>query len=126
MIAFLAPGQGSQTPGMLADWLELPGAADQISRWSQISGLDLEWFWSRYLLRADIPTWRVGRRPEDGVERVEITWGDPAFPMPLEVAVNGEPRRVEMTDGRASFVVPTDTAVEVDPDGWVLATPLGE
>ena len=41
MIAFLAPGQGSQTPGMLAEWLELPGAADQISRWSQISGLDL-------------------------------------------------------------------------------------
>ena len=41
MIALLAPGQGSQTPGMLADWLELPGAADQISRWSQISGLDL-------------------------------------------------------------------------------------
>jgi [acyl-carrier-protein] S-malonyltransferase len=41
VIAFLAPGQGSQTPGMLADWLELPGAADQISRWSQISGLDL-------------------------------------------------------------------------------------
>lgn len=26
---------------MLADWLELPGAADQIARWSQISGLDL-------------------------------------------------------------------------------------
>ena len=41
MIAFLAPGQGSQTPGMLAEWLELPGAADQISRWSQVSGLDL-------------------------------------------------------------------------------------
>ena len=41
MIALLAPGQGSQTPGMLADWLELPGAADHISRWSDISGLDL-------------------------------------------------------------------------------------
>lgn len=41
MIAFLAPGQGSQTPGMLAEWLELPGAADQIARWSQVSGLDL-------------------------------------------------------------------------------------
>ncbi|BBZ76568.1 malonyl CoA-acyl carrier protein transacylase [Mycolicibacterium anyangense] len=37
----LAPGQGSQTPGMLAPWLELPGAADQIAAWSQISGLDL-------------------------------------------------------------------------------------
>jgi len=41
VIALLAPGQGSQTPGMLADWLELPGAADHIARWSDISGLDL-------------------------------------------------------------------------------------
>ncbi len=41
MIAVLAPGQGSQTPGMLADWLELPGAADQIKTWSDIAGLDL-------------------------------------------------------------------------------------
>ncbi|MBU3750315.1 MAG: ACP S-malonyltransferase [Mycobacterium sp.] len=41
MIALLAPGQGSQTPGMLAEWLELPGAADRVAAWSQISGLDL-------------------------------------------------------------------------------------
>ena len=41
MIALLAPGQGSQTPGMLAEWLHLPGAADRIDRWSQISGLNL-------------------------------------------------------------------------------------
>lgn len=41
MIAVLAPGQGSQTPGMLAEWLELPGAADQIMTWSDIAGLDL-------------------------------------------------------------------------------------
>lgn len=41
VLAFLAPGQGSQTPGMLADWLELPGAADRIAAWSEISGLDL-------------------------------------------------------------------------------------
>ncbi|SBS78876.1 Malonyl CoA-acyl carrier protein transacylase [uncultured Mycobacterium sp.] len=41
MIAVLAPGQGSQTPGMLAEWLELPGAADQIKTWSDIAGLDL-------------------------------------------------------------------------------------
>ncbi|WP_370329222.1 ACP S-malonyltransferase [Mycolicibacterium hippocampi] len=41
MLAFLAPGQGSQTPGMLADWLELPGATERIAAWSDISGLDL-------------------------------------------------------------------------------------
>jgi [acyl-carrier-protein] S-malonyltransferase len=37
----LAPGQGSQTPGMLTEWLELPGAADRLAAWSEISGLDL-------------------------------------------------------------------------------------
>ena len=41
MLALLAPGQGSQTPGMLASWLELPGAAERIDAWSEISGLDL-------------------------------------------------------------------------------------
>lgn len=41
MIALLAPGQGSQTPGMLAEWLLLPGTADRLAAWSQISGLDL-------------------------------------------------------------------------------------
>lgn len=37
----LAPGQGSQTPGMLTSWLELPGAGERIAAWSAISGLDL-------------------------------------------------------------------------------------
>ena len=41
MIALLAPGQGSQTPGMLAEWLALPGAQAAIDTWSDISGLDL-------------------------------------------------------------------------------------
>nr|WP_272953473.1 ACP S-malonyltransferase [Mycolicibacterium fluoranthenivorans] len=37
----LAPGQGSQTPGMLSPWLELPGASERLAAWSAISGLDL-------------------------------------------------------------------------------------
>jgi [acyl-carrier-protein] S-malonyltransferase len=41
VLALLAPGQGSQTPGMLASWLELPGAAERLAAWSEISGLDL-------------------------------------------------------------------------------------
>ncbi|WP_186243681.1 ACP S-malonyltransferase [Mycobacterium simulans] len=40
MIALLAPGQGSQSEGMLAPWLELPGAADRIASWSKATGLD--------------------------------------------------------------------------------------
>jgi [acyl-carrier-protein] S-malonyltransferase len=41
VIALLAPGQGSQTPGLLSPWLELSGAADQMASWSTVSGLDL-------------------------------------------------------------------------------------
>jgi [acyl-carrier-protein] S-malonyltransferase len=41
VIALLAPGQGSQTEGMLSPWLELPGAADRLASWSAAAGLDL-------------------------------------------------------------------------------------
>jgi [acyl-carrier-protein] S-malonyltransferase len=41
MIALLAPGQGAQSPGMLAPWLELDGAEERIAAWSHGAGLDL-------------------------------------------------------------------------------------
>ncbi len=41
VIAVFAPGQGSQTPGMLSPWLELPGVADQLAEWGELAGLDL-------------------------------------------------------------------------------------
>ena len=41
MIAVFAPGQGSQTPGMLAPWLELPGVAEELAAFSEATGLDL-------------------------------------------------------------------------------------
>ncbi|MCE3553834.1 ACP S-malonyltransferase [Pseudonocardia sp. RS11V-5] len=41
MIALLAPGQGSQSPGMLAPWLEDPAAAETVAAWSEATGLDL-------------------------------------------------------------------------------------
>ncbi len=42
VIALLAPGQGAQTPGMLAPWLDDPQARDAVARWSADTGLDLE------------------------------------------------------------------------------------
>lgn len=41
MIALLAPGQGAQTPGMLAPWLEDPAAEKTVEGWSDAVGLDL-------------------------------------------------------------------------------------
>ena len=41
MLAIVAPGQGAQTPGFLAPWLELPAFAARLSTWSQVAGIDL-------------------------------------------------------------------------------------
>ncbi|MQA12136.1 MAG: acyltransferase domain-containing protein [Pseudonocardiaceae bacterium] len=41
MLAVLAPGQGSQSPGMLTPWLQVDGAEARLRRWSDATGLDL-------------------------------------------------------------------------------------
>ncbi|HEY9357469.1 MAG TPA: ACP S-malonyltransferase [Arthrobacter sp.] len=41
MLAIVCPGQGSQTPGFLAPWLELPSVAGQLASLSEIAGIDL-------------------------------------------------------------------------------------
>ena len=41
MLALIAPGQGSQTPGMLASWIEDPSARALLAQWSQAIDLDL-------------------------------------------------------------------------------------
>ena len=41
MLAVLAPGQGAQKPGMLTDWLELPGAEEFFRSAGAIAGADL-------------------------------------------------------------------------------------
>jgi [acyl-carrier-protein] S-malonyltransferase len=41
MLFLVGPGQGAQTPGFLAPWLELPGFADRLAAWSELAGCDL-------------------------------------------------------------------------------------
>src|SRR5438477_10163445 len=41
MLVIAAPGQGAQTPGFLAPWLELPGVSDRLAGWSGLAGCDL-------------------------------------------------------------------------------------
>ncbi|GAB3447165.1 ACP S-malonyltransferase [Phycicoccus ginsengisoli] len=41
MLAILCPGQGSQTPGFLAPWLELPEFRSRLEALSDVAGLDL-------------------------------------------------------------------------------------
>lgn len=41
MYAFVAPGQGSQTPGMLSAWLRDPAHAERLRLWSEAADVDL-------------------------------------------------------------------------------------
>jgi [acyl-carrier-protein] S-malonyltransferase len=41
VLVLVAPGQGAQTPGFLAPWLDLDGAAERLRWWSAVTGLDL-------------------------------------------------------------------------------------
>ena len=41
MLVIVCPGQGSQTPGFLAPWLELPGFRDRLLWLSTVAGIDL-------------------------------------------------------------------------------------
>jgi [acyl-carrier-protein] S-malonyltransferase len=41
VLVIVAPGQGSQTPGFLQPWLELPGVEDRLAWLSTVAGLDL-------------------------------------------------------------------------------------
>ncbi|MDT0310172.1 ACP S-malonyltransferase [Streptomyces sp. DSM 44917] len=41
MLVLVAPGQGSQAPGFLKPWLDLPGSEDRLRAWSEIVGIDL-------------------------------------------------------------------------------------
>lgn len=41
MLAIVCPGQGSQTPGFLAPWLEVPSVAERLGALGEVTGLDL-------------------------------------------------------------------------------------
>ena len=41
MLVIVAPGQGSQTPGFLNPWLELPGTTERLRWLSAVAGVDL-------------------------------------------------------------------------------------
>src|SRR3984885_2689378 len=41
MLIITAPGQGAQTPGFLAPWLEVPGVAEWLGAASELAGCDL-------------------------------------------------------------------------------------
>jgi len=99
----------------------LVATADLTALVAELSGRELAWFWERYLERAELPRWRLSRRADGDGERIELSWDDAVFELPLPIRVAGEERRLEMPGGRASFHIDLGAAVEIDPRGRILA-----
>lgn len=83
------------------------------------AGRDLTWFFRGYLYQAALPDLHETR---DG-GRLHLEWvtGDgAAFPMPVEVEIDGRRLTVPMTDGRGDIAVDERAHVLIDPDSKVL------
>ena len=85
----------------------------------QVTGQDYGWFFRGYLYNAALPVLEETR--EGGRLRLQWTTGDgEAFPMPLEVEIDGAVQTVAMTGGRGEIAVPTDAHILIDPQNKVL------
>jgi len=99
-----------------------PTTDDFVRLASQVAGQDLGWFFEVYVRQPALPKLLMTR---DG-NMVELRWEAPEhlpFPMPVDVAVDGERRRVEMPGGKTTLAVPRGASLEVDPEDWVLRSP---
>ncbi|MFJ6169702.1 ACP S-malonyltransferase [Curtobacterium sp. NPDC092190] len=83
MIVVVAPGQGSQTPGFLAPWLEDSAVRDRVGAWSEAIGVDLV---------------------EHGTNSDADTIKDTALAQPLIVAAGLVTADALLADGRRALV----------------------
>lgn len=83
------------------------------------AGRDLTWFFRGYLYQAALPDLRQ-TRDADGLSLEWVVGDGAAFPMPVEVEIDGRRSTVAMTGGRGRIAAPAGAHVRIDPDNKVL------
>ena len=94
MLVIVAPGQGAQTPGFLAPWLEDPTFAARLEWLSTVAGLDL----AHYGTEADAETIRDTKIAQPLLVGTGLVAALELFPHPADAfdqigAVAGSQRR---------------------------------
>lgn len=82
------------------------------------SGMKLDWLFEMYLRQPKLPKLITSVSGNT----MNLSWETPnnmAFPMPIDVEVNGKIQRVEMKGGKGSVSF-AGAAPVIDPKGWVL------
>lgn len=86
---------------------------------NDVTGKDYGWFFRGYLYNAALPVLNETR--EGGRLKLHWTTGDGgAFPMPVEVEIDGRVRTLTMTGGRGEIATPNGAHVLIDPDNKLL------
>ncbi|MBD8676948.1 M1 family metallopeptidase [Sphingomonas sp. CFBP 13720] len=85
----------------------------------QESGRDLDWFFDVYLRQAALPDLIETRDADTLTLRWKVTGGG-AFPLPIEIEIDGVVRTLPMIDGTSSIPVARDAHVVIDPMARVL------
>ncbi len=92
---------------------------DFVSLVERITTQDLDWFFEVYVRQPKLPELVIDRA-DDAVTLHWMTVGELAFPMPVQVSINGEVQRVEVSNEPVRVAVPAGAEVEIDPNDWIL------
>ena len=117
VIRRLVYGRPDPRPGNFAP--QLSSTVEMNAIVNQVTGRDYDWFFKAYLYQAALPVLTSTR---DG-DRLTLVWttGDGgAFPMPVEVEVDGRAQTVSMPEGRATVTVPEAALILIDPNNKLL------
>jgi len=87
---------------------------------AQVAGKPYDWFFNAYLRRATLPELVTTRLDPSRTEFRWKTVDGAAFPMPVEVSVNGKVQQLAMANGSDILAVPAGAHLVIDPDAKVL------
>lgn len=93
--------------------------ADFVREAERVSNRDLDWLFDFYLNQPKLPK----LVSEFSGEKLLLRWETPegyAFPMPVEIEVNGKIERIEMPGGRAELSAARYAKGRLDPQMWIL------
>jgi aminopeptidase N len=86
---------------------------------NQVTGQDYDWFFDAYLYQAALPI-LAQTREGDQLTLAWTTGAGGAFPMPVEIEIDGQVQTVAMPNGRATVAVPAAATLLVDPQNKLL------